>query len=389
MEPQKSPKPFRAASPIALVYSLLALAVISVTLGLAAGLIVLTRDLLEKRVGLLTLLWVIAAFVAGCCVGGVLWALAWLCRRQHQGELAQRRMVRALELLAGPPAGGPEETSVQAEEVKDSSAGAAGLIGPEQLRTLVAELRELNVNILLSEDQRRAKREYVIQTQAKRLAGQIEQAADSGDLPAAEEHLDRLLRVAPDWPRMDELKQFVEKARAEGENRQIRHTRRKVEDLMSAGQFDQAGAHVEDLLFKHPASPDAISLLARVRREAEAFENERRQRVFGQLEKDATARHWRAALSAAETFLAAYASAPEADTVRAQLETIRSNARIEEVRELRDQIRDLINRRRFAEAAERARDVVERFPDTAAAAELRGQMNRLEELARAAQGGGA
>ena len=64
------------------------------------------------------------------------------------------------------------------------------------------------------------------------------------------------------------------------------------------------------------------------------------------------------------------------------LPTIQDNARIEEVREIRDQIRDLINRRRYGEAVEAAEAVVRRFPDTRAAIELGRQLNRLRELAR-------
>ena len=94
-------------------------------------------------------------------------------------------------------------------------------------------------------------------------------------------------------------------------------------------------------------------------------------------------------LAAAERRREAHPGSPEADAVRGQLETLRANARIEEVRVLRDEIRDMIARRRFAEAVERARNVVERFPDTAAAAELRQQMAKLEELAKGRQGGEA
>ena len=85
--------------------------------------------------------------------------------------------------------------------------------------------------------------------------------------------------------------------------------------------------------------------------------------------------------------LEAYPAGPEAESVRSQMETLRSNARIEEARELRDRILEMINRRRFSEALELARDLVGRFPDTAAAAELTRQMARLEELADAERTG--
>ena len=89
-----------------------------------------------------------------------------------------------------------------------------------------------------------------------------------------------------------------------------------------------------------------------------------------------------AALAAAGELLEAYPDSPEAAEVRSTLRTLTDNARIEEVRELRDEIRDLLSRRRYAEALACARDLVRRFPTTAAAEELRSQMARLEELAR-------
>jgi len=61
--------------------------------------------------------------------------------------------------------------------------------------------------------------------------------------------------------------------------------------------------------------------------------------------------------------------------------TLEENAQIEEVRELRDRIRDLINAQRFGEAHKLALDVVLRFPQTAAAEELRPQLDRLARKA--------
>ncbi|KKK89020.1 hypothetical protein LCGC14_2737320, partial [marine sediment metagenome] len=69
-----------------------------------------------------------------------------------------------------------------------------------------------------------------------------------------------------------------------------------------------------------------------------------------------------------------YPDSPEATHLSAQMQTLRDNARIEEVRELRDQIRDMLERRRYAEAVKVAEEVMDRYPETQAAAELRGQI---------------
>jgi hypothetical protein len=61
--------------------------------------------------------------------------------------------------------------------------------------------------------------------------------------------------------------------------------------------------------------------------------------------------------------------------------TLEQNARIEEVRQLRDEMRDMIERRRYAEALEIAKDAMKRFPQSHFAVELKGQIARLRELA--------
>jgi outer membrane protein assembly factor BamD (BamD/ComL family) len=110
--------------------------------------------------------------------------------------------------------------------------------------------------------------------------------------------------------------------------------------------------------------------------------------MYNEVVRLAEARQWRQALKAARQYVQAFPSGAGADAVGAMLATMEDNARIEEVRELRDHIRDLLERRRYAEAVECARDVIERFPDTRAAEDLGRQMNRLRELAQSASANG-
>ncbi|MCY2925987.1 MAG: hypothetical protein NT031_11215, partial [Planctomycetota bacterium] len=57
------------------------------------------------------------------------------------------------------------------------------------------------------------------------------------------------------------------------------------------------------------------------------------------------------------------------------------NARIEEVRELRDRVADLIERKRFGEAVEVAEDLIHRFPDTQVAGQLTREIDKLRKRA--------
>ena len=375
-EPIPNARPVSIA-PSSLAFVLYALAVISVVLGLAGGLTVLTLATISDSLHLVTVLWMVMSLAAGCSVAGLLWALGSLCHRAQQQAAAERRMVSALERLAG--------------RAGDLAAPAAGGAPPDappgidpdepSLAALVREVRELNVNALLSDGQRQLKRQYLTERQAETLARQVDRAAADGDLDEADRQFDALVRLAPDWPQRAALRERIDHARSEAEALDVKRAGEQAETFMAAGDFAQAEAVAAQLLARRPAAVAATALLARVRREAETFTSEQRLAMFKTVEKHAQSRQWRAAVAAADELVAAHPDSAEADAIRARMPTLTDNARIEEVRELRDRIRDLIERRRYGEALHLARDVVERFPATAAAAELTEQMSRLEALA--------
>jgi len=386
-----------------LVTSLLILAIVSTAVGLAGGAIILGAAALEGGLDRPAVLWALASFAAGCFAGGTLWAFAWLCGAQQRLALTQGRIATALERFSGAGASLPvaalerseadgvePAASAQAPARRAEQAGSVDepTAPPDrQLQAILAELRELNLNLLLSDAQRQLKRQHFVQRQERRLRERFEHALGGGDLAEAESALDRFARAIPDSAELAGMRQRLEEARSAAESRDLAQAQRQAEDLMAVGEFEQAAAVAEKLLARHPGSTGAIALVARVRREREAYVTEHRQRLYRKVEVEAGARRWRAALKAAEELLEAYPAGPEAESVRSQMETLRSNARIEEARELRDRILEMINRRRFSEALELARDLVGRFPDTAAAAELTRQMARLEELADAERTG--
>ncbi len=370
-DPDSRRLPLPGAVTVAFCLSVMAL--VAVAAGLGAAVAVLVVHVSTGVQSWLTLVWMVGVLALGCGAGAALWALAVLCRQGHEQALALRRAAAALERLAG---GGGVDGGEPPGRAAD-------------LQEVLAQLRELNLNVLLTNRQRQEKRRRLIDRQVERLTRGAEEALAAGDVDSAGEHLERLEAVAPDGAAAAELRRRVEQARWRARADDIAGTAARVEDLMATGGFEQAESAADALLSRHPASPEAIALLARVRREREALLTERRTELYGRVQSAASARQWREALAAAREFLESFADSVEAGAVRAQMETLASNARIEEVRELRDRIREFIDRRRFAEAVELARQVVERFPDTAAAAELRQQMPRLEERARAAGGGSA
>lgn len=164
-------------------------------------------------------------------------------------------------------------------------------------------------------------------------------------------------------------------------NTSVARARRQAEDLMAVANFGDAEAVARDLVESYPSDEDARRLLEHVHREGRAFAMEQRRRLYDEVDRMAGSHRWRAAAAAARRLLEDYPNSQEADLVAEKMATLEENARMEEARELRDRIRDMLQRRRYAEAVTLAEDVLVRFPDTRMAAELRGQMDRLRQRA--------
>lgn len=346
------------------------LAVLTLVLGLVMAVVGLARAAIQPESSSVAdafraIIWMLAG-AAGCAV--------LLMLRQYL-RLLERIIRNQLNILSRLETLRASQTSPIVPTVAGKGADEA------VMQRVLDQLADLNVNVLLSDEQRRAKHGQIVAAAAKRLGAQIEQALGRDDLSRAAAALDELARIAPDEPRLDTWRQRISAAREAAEKRDLQAATASCNDLMALASFDQAERIARELAAKHPVSEEAAQLLARVLRESKQFDDEQRRRIYADVRSAAAARQWRKARKASETFLARYPQAPEAEVIRAQHPTLVENARIEEVRELRDRIRDSIARKQFAEAAELAEDVIRRFPEMAAAEELRGQIERLKERA--------
>ncbi|MBN1943016.1 MAG: hypothetical protein JW849_06955 [Phycisphaerae bacterium] len=307
--------------------------------------------------------------VAAC----LLWSAAWIIRRREEATISQRRMLRVLLNLHHHD----ESPSPAAAEHSSRAAGEADVM-PRVLR----QLTELNANVLLSDAERQEKRRKMKAELAETLSNDIESALldrrydDAGDL------LPRLKEVAPNHERLVVFHSQVETGQEEQVRELISGQVRRASDLMSVSRYEEAVEVAEQLRRTYPRSREADELLTRVQREAATYHTERRSRLFAIIQEHSQARQWKQALAGAHKLLETYAESDEAEKVRAMMPTFVDNARIQEVRELRDRIVELMERHRYAEALPLVRQVVENFPETAAAEELRPQLLRLQELAR-------
>lgn len=358
-------------APTATNVTLVALAALVVLAGLAAAgwfLALTVRRLMPLEAAL--------PLAAGCLVGSflvaaTLWSLVVMIARQY-------RIARALESVL---ATAEQVRGVVSAKPAPPPPAPASLAGQAELREILVQLAELNANLLLTDDERRAKHLRRRAVAVEQAQARADRALAAFDLPTAEAALEDLTRAGADGDAAATLRRRIEQARAEAERRDVEEATRRCHDLMALASFDSAREAAEEAVVRHPRSPAAAALLDRVRREASAFSEEQRRRLYADVERAAGARQWRAALQAAQALVERFPGTAEADAVAARLEMLRDNAQIEQVRELRDRIRDRIRRQRFAEALALAEQVVEEYPHTAAAEELRGQIDRLRERA--------
>ena len=403
--PHPSRRPKRRSTVLMMVIG----AVVTVLLGglLAAFLVIFAGQQAGKAMPLgqfaasagVVVLGIVLVFILA---GGALWLVSTLVRRQSRALLLKASADRTLQARCRAPVlhrevedeprpGPPAEAGVL--ELTGALDGPSADEPPTRgdrhvLGDILAQLRELNENILMSDEQRRAKARLRQDKLRRKLIEEAQAAIDAADFARAGRLVETLAEKVPGDEHVQPLQKRLDEARQAARGEQIGAVTRCVGDMMAVGAFDQAEAEARDLDLRYPNDPAVTDLLNRVRREGRMFHNERRDRMYNEVVRLAEARQWRQALKVARQYVQAFPSGAGADAVGAMLATMEDNARIEEVRELRDHIRDLLEQRCYAEAVECARDVIERFPDTRAAEDLGRQMNRLRELAQSASANG-
>ena len=362
-----------------------------------------------QRPGMVGLLTSVAALLLACLAA--LGVVAWLVLLGLSGELTLWAAAKAVVVLAfllvaaamlGAIGGTMRVLEAHQSMQKDVLAALNGLARAngsrpaggldqdrlrrrELLEQVLAELKELNTNLLLTDNQRELKRSHKQWQVAECLAAETEQALEAGDFARSETLLERLHDAVPDDPRYAQLSDRLAELRLHAEAEDIRLQTARAEDLMAVAAYDEAEGVAEDLLAKHPSAAGAIALLDRVRRERNAFRTDQRRRLYAEIQDFAERRQWRAALEAARRLVQDHAESPEAEEVSVTLPTLEANARIAEARLLRDDIRSLLERRRYGEALLAAERILQEFPETQAASELRVQIERLRDLAREAR----
>lgn len=350
--------------------------------GLALGGVLLSEPLRANESGVTAILTVLSVLLSGAAGGAVLWALGWLVRNQHEAAVVRKRLLlRAHDGARGGAAAGGSLHATASGPVPLAEAVLEVGNDTELLQRLLGEVMEMNANLLMSQAQREAKGLHRRECLARDLTAAFAAALEQRAFARAEACIKQFDDDLPDDDRVAEMRSRLAETRTAAESQDVENATQRAHDLMAVSSFVEAQQTADSLLLAYPSSQAAAALVDRVQRESKAFFREQRQRLYGEVQRNADARRWRKALDAARQLVEAHGESTEADEARAMLATLEGNARIEEVRQLRDHIRDMIKRRRYTEAVNVAREVLHRFPDSHAANDLRGQMARLEELA--------
>lgn len=373
------PKAFGKSSwPVTLIVCLLILGALVAVVGFSGATIYVIAAMENGALGPMQWLWALGILLAGLSAGAGMWALSWVVRIMYELRLFQQHMLvqasHAEPVRPSKPAWSQPSPKV-ATPIEQEQAQLLG--------KLTATLEEIHLNLLLTPGQRDAKRLRLQEQKSVQMGEEVAKAISAGDFIVAQSALDKLVSQIPDDVKYPLLKKQLEDARAEAQAQELGGQTRLAKDLMAVGDFGEAARVAQELAKRYPALEEAKELAKTVSREAAAFGLEQRTRLYAEVEKAAHARKWRQALTTGKRLMQLYPGSEQADAVAAQAPTLEENARLEEVRELRDRIRDLLERRRFNDAITLAQDVVKRFPDTQAAAELSSQMEKLTDLARA------
>jgi len=256
---------------IILVWFLSILASVSVLIGLATGVILLVRSA--------SWLGAIISVAGACCVSGVLGALSWLCLRSYRQSQAEQKMISVLNRIAVEIQSGSVRHIERGSDVSDAEEDP-GASNADRIEAMLAQLRELNANLMLSDEQRQIKGQRLTEQHTQWLKQRLQEAISAADLSKAEVILKSLTGVEPDSPDIPALRERIKQARTETESRDASEAARQVENLMAVSDFAGARAIAESFLTAHPDSTQASEMLVRITREAGAFATEQREQML-------------------------------------------------------------------------------------------------------------
>ncbi len=312
-------------------------------------------------------------------VAGLLVAGLTACGLMLSAVIVYRQMARLLEQVTTID----QQTAIMAEQsVARTQADTyvrSTMVDPAELRDLLAKIHE---TLLLPEDERARRFENMVEREVTERLAVTEQFIDSSDFHRARGELAALAERFGADVRIQEARERLEKAADAARADDIARVSRHVEDLMGAARWESAERMALELAEKHPVADEAASLIERVQRERKLFEQNHRQRMHEGIQELVHERRWQEAVTAARQFIQTFPVGPDADALRAQIETLEANADIQARQALERHIKQYIQQQQYWDALALARRIISEYPLSPQANALRAQLPRIEELAR-------
>jgi outer membrane protein assembly factor BamD (BamD/ComL family) len=311
-----------------------------------------------------------ALLLVGWALGLLLWGGAELLRRLEALREALRTTTR------GSASAGLADSLLRGRAADAHSEQQAHML--EELVHLTRELRDIE---LLSESERAARLAHESAELVRQLEHDVPVLLREHNLHEAQQRLQRARRRFPSLPNWDALEKQIEQARAKFESHDLNVATREVEDLAALGAWDRAVEIVRTLRQRHPTSEKVAELTKRIAIARDKATAEERARLMSQAQAASSRRDWSEALRLVEALLARFPGSAEAQELRTQLPTLKTNAEIQKRQEMENAIRDLVRQQHFTEALRIAHELVNSYPDSPQAHALREQIPRLEQRA--------
>lgn len=297
-----------------------------------------------------------------------------LARAQEDAAACLSRMASSGTQAAVPVPTAPAEAAVVQPAIWSDS---------HRTEQILEILHEVSENLLLTPEQRQAKRNYVLQETRQSLCEVIGRLLSANNFVEAQARLDQYAHLFPDdRQQIDELSRRIDEARAKVEQDEYEQAAAKIRDLTATASWDRAEELAQALLKRHPKSQKIHEMADAVHQEHTRFFQQHRQHMLAQIEHCSSQRQWREAYRLATELITEAGDSAEGQIVRDKLDTLKENAEIEIRRDLEDQLKELIRTHRYIEALALAQDLVGKYPGSPQAKVLRDQMPQLMSKAK-------
>jgi soluble cytochrome b562 len=299
-----------------------------------------------------------------------------LVRAQEDAAAALSRIDMGAASAAAPPL-------PPVAPVVEAPAPPTSWVDSRQLEEIGELLHEINENVLLSPEQRQAKRRQNLDRMHRDVGEALSRLLTEGKIPEAQARLDEYARSFPDETQaIEQFQAQIDQARAHAEEGDVQQAEARVRDLMGMAAWEQAEEVIQELLARHPKSQRVRELVDSLRQERTRFEQQQRQQLLTQVKQAAVRNDHREAYRLACDLIARFPASHEAQSLRSTMQTLKDNAEIAIRKELEERLKEMVRGQRHIEALALAQDIIAKYPTSPQAKVLKDQLPQLMSKAK-------